>query len=270
MIPVEIIHGDGLVILGMPHTGAHVPDDVLDRLNERARALADTDWHIDRLYDRLLPGATVVRATFHRYVIDANRDPSGATLYPGRNTTGLCPTTDFDGRPLYRDGRTPDAAEIAKRRGAFHAPYHAALAAEIERVRTAHGVAILYDCHSIRSRIPFLFEGVLPDFNIGTDNGATCDPEIEAAVAGVCANATGYSSVVNGRFRGGWTTRHYGNPGDNVHAIQMELAQITYLVGESAPFAYSLEKADRIRVHLGEILHRLDDWGRRRSRDLSP
>jgi N-formylglutamate deformylase len=270
MTPVEIVHGDGPIILGMPHTGTLVPDDVLDGLNETGRALADTDWHIDQLYDGLLPDATVVRATFHRYVIDANRDPSGTTLYPGQNTTSLCPTTDFDGRPLYRDGREPDEADIARRRRAFHAPYHVALAAEIDRVRAAHGVAILYDCHSIRSRIPFLFEGVLPDFNIGTNNGATCDPGIETAIAGVCHNATGYTSILNGRFRGGWTTRHYGNPAANVHAIQMELAQSTYLVGENPPFAYSPEQAGKLRPHLGEILRRLDDLARRRPGDLSP
>ena len=270
MTPVEITTGDGPVILGMPHTGTHVPHDILDALNDTGRALADTDWHIDRLYDGLLPGVSVVRATFHRYVIDANRDPSGATLYPGQNTTDLCPATDFDGRPLYQPGREPDDAEIARRRELFHAPYHAALAAEIARIRAAHGVAVLYDCHSIRSRVPFLFEGVLPDFNIGNDNGATCDGAIEAAVAETCASAPGYTAIVNGRFRGGWTTRHYGDPARGVHAIQMELAQITHLASESAPFAYSPVKADGLRVHLAEILRRLDDWARRQSLNFSP
>lgn len=206
--PVEIIQGDGPIVLGMPHVGTFVPDEIRAHLNPRGQMLTDTDWHIERLYDGLLPGVSVVRATFHRYVIDANRPPSGESLYPGRNTTGLVPLTDFDGQPLW--DTEPDAAEIDRRRAAFHAPYHRALQAELERVRARHGVAILYDCHSIRSHIPFLFEGKLPDFNIGTDLGKTCAPEIEAAAVEVTQNATGYTSILNGRFKGGWTTRHYG------------------------------------------------------------
>ncbi|MCE8471151.1 N-formylglutamate amidohydrolase, partial [Rhodovulum sulfidophilum] len=165
MSPVEITRGDSAVILGLPHTGTHVPEDILARLNARGRELTDTDWHVHELYDGLLPGATTVRATFHRYVIDANRPPEDESLYPGQNTTGLVPLTDFDGEPIW--DTTPDAAETARRLAEFHAPYHAALAAEIARVRARHGVAILYDCHSIRSVIPYLFEGILPDFNIG-------------------------------------------------------------------------------------------------------
>ena len=252
MTPVEVSRGDGPVVLAMPHTGTHVPEAIFARLTPRGQTLADTDWHIDRLYDGLLPGATVVRATFHRYVIDANRPPSGESLYPGQNTTGLVPLTDFDGAPLWTD--PPDAAEIDARRRDFHAPYHAALAAELDRVRARHGVAILYDCHSIRSRIPFLFDGLLPDFNIGTNGGATCAPEIEAAVARLCAGAEGYTSVLNGRFRGGWTTRHYGRPAEGLHAVQMELAQSTHLATEAPPFAYDTAKAMRLRQHLGAIL----------------
>lgn len=254
MNPVEVVRGDGPVILGLPHTGTALPPDVLARLNARGRLLADTDWHVERLYDGLLPGATTVRATFHRYVIDANRGPDGASLYPGQNTTGLVPLTDFDGAPIW--DIPPDADEVAERIAGFHAPYHAALAAEVARVRARHGVAILYDCHSIRSRIPFLFEGVLPDFNIGTAGGTSCAPAIEAAAQEV-ASATGRPWVVNGRFRGGWTTRHYGRPDEGVHAIQMELAQSTHLAAEAPPFAYDEEKAARLRPHLGAILARI-------------
>lgn len=257
---VEVTRGDRPVILGMPHTGIYVPEDVWAALNERGRLLADTDWHIDRLYAGLLPDATTVRATFHRYVIDANRDPSGASLYPGQNTTGLCPTIDFDGMPIYEAGAEPGPDEIERRRLEFHAPYHAALAAEIGRVRQRHGVAILYDCHSIRSQIPFLFEGVLPDFNIGTNGGVTCSRQIERHVADICGNAADFTSVLNRRFKGGWTTRHYGNPAGGVHAIQMELAQVTYLASERAPFAYSETRAERIRLHLRTILRGLQDW----------
>jgi N-formylglutamate deformylase len=254
MSAVEILRGDSPVILGLPHTGTRVPADIRARLNARGRALTDTDWHIDRLYAELLGGATLVRATFHRYVIDANRPPDGASLYPGQNTTDLVPLTDFDGLPIW--DQPPDAAEISRRRAAYHAPYHAALRAEIDRIRARHGVAILWDCHSIRSQIPFLFAGTLPDFNIGTADGTTCDPRLESLVADLC-RASGRSTVVNGRFKGGWTTRHYGQPARGVHAIQMELAQSTHLATESPPFAYDPDKAATLRGTLSDILHQI-------------
>ncbi|MCB1421137.1 MAG: N-formylglutamate deformylase [Nitratireductor sp.] len=256
MKPVDVIQGSGPVVLGMPHTGTYVPEDVFEQLTPLGQTLGDADWHIDRLYEGLLEDVTVVRANFHRYVIDANRDPSGASLYPGQNTTGLVPMTDFDGKPLWET--EPDDAEIEARRKAWHEPYHAALATELERVRELNGLAILYDCHSIRSHIPFLFEGVLPDFNIGTNEGTTCAPEIEQAVAEACRAAEGYSTVVNGRFKGGWTTRHYGQPETSIHAIQMELAQKTHLSTESLPFDYDTGKAAELRLHLKVILERLE------------
>jgi len=256
MTPVEVTQGDGPVVLGPPHTGTFVPDAVHNALNGRGQGLADTDWHIHRLYDGLLPGATLVRATFHRYVIDANRDPAGTSLYPGQNTTGLVPLTDFDGADIWE--MPPTAADIEARRRAFHAPYHAALAAQMARVRAAHGVAILYDCHSIRSRIPFLFEGILPDFNIGTNDGQTCAPQITTAAEDVCRNAAGYRTITNGRFKGGWTTRHYGRPAEGWHAIQMELAQSTYM-SEAPPWTYHQQRADETRVHLTALLTRLSD-----------
>ncbi|TNF19071.1 MAG: N-formylglutamate deformylase [Rhodobacteraceae bacterium] len=257
MMPVEITRGDGPIVLGLPHTGTYVPEAIMADLNPRGRGLDDTDWHIHRLYDGLLEGATTVRAMFHRYVIDANRDPSGVSLYPGQNTTGLVPLTDFDGHAIW--DRPPTEAEIEARRAGFHAPYHAALQAELERVRDRHGIAILYDCHSIRSRIPFLFDGTLPDFNIGTNLGTTCAPEIEATTQEICASAPGYTSVTNGRFKGGWTTRHYGRPGEGLHAIQMELAQSTYLTAEAPPWTHDDSKAARLRPHLRSILTRLAD-----------
>jgi formiminoglutamase len=257
MVPVEIIAGDGPLILGQPHGGTFVPDAIAAQLNTNGRLLADTDWHIDRLYDGLLPGATTVRATFHRYVIDANRDPAGHSLYPGQNTTGLVPLTDFDGVSIW--DTPPDEAEIRSRISAFHAPYHQAIETQIARVRARHGFAILYDCHSIRSRIPFLFDGTLPDLNIGTDNGATCDARLEQATHAIAA-ASGFSSVLNGRFRGGWTTRHYGRPIEGVHAIQMETAQSAYLETETAPFAFSEAKARRLRPVLTAILQSLAEF----------
>lgn len=252
MTPVEIHRGNSPIVLGLPHTGTYVPEDILARLNARGRGLDDTDWHIHRLYDGLLEGATTLRATFHRYVIDANRDPAGEPLYPGQNTTSLVPLTDFDGNDIW--DTLPTNADIAQRRATFHAPYHAGIEAELTRVRAIHGYAILYDCHSIRSHIPYLFEGPLPDFNIGTNNGKTCAPKIERATQQICAAATGYTSVTNGRFKGGWTTRRYGRPAEGLHAIQMELAQGTYLKTQCAPWEFDDHKADRLRPHLQKIL----------------
>ena len=255
---VEVHRRSSPVILAFPHTGTRVLDEIKARLNDEGRKLRDTDWHVHELYAGLLPEATTVRATFHRYVIDANRDPSGASLYPGQNTTGLAPLTDFDDQPIWREGEEPTEADVAERTARFHLPYHAALEAEIERVRALHGVAVLYDCHSIRSRCPFLFDGVLPDLNIGTDNGRTCAPQIEQAVAEICESAAGYSSVLNGRFRGGWTTRHYGRPERGVHAIQMELAQITHLASEAPPFDLDPTRAERLRRPLKSLLERIE------------
>ncbi len=258
MNPVNISQGDSPLILAMPHTGLVVPEDIFLGLNDTGRALADTDWHVHRLYEGLLEGATTVRATFHRYVIDANRDPSGQSLYPGQNTTSLCPLTDFDNQSIYRNGLEPDAAEIERRRIKFHAPYHAALEAEISRVKAKHGIALLYDCHSIRGEVPFLFDGTLPDFNIGTNDGKSCGSAFEQAAANICKKAEGYSCVVNGRFKGGWTTRHYGQPVKGVHAIQMELAQPTYME-EAPPWDYDPARAAHIRPHLQTLLKTLEE-----------
>ena len=250
--------GSSPVILAFPHSGTVVPPDIWERLNDNGRVLADTDWHLPRLYDGLLADATTVAGQHHRYVIDLNRDPTGASLYPGQNTTGLVPAHDFDGRPIWQAGAEPDEAEIAHRVEVFHAPYHAVLAAEIDRVKSIHGLAVVYDCHSIRSQIPFLFENALPDLNIGTNHGTTCAPQIEAAAMDGASAATGFTNVLNGRFRGGWTTRHYGQPGQGVHAIQMELAQITHLVTEGPPFAYHAAKAETLRASLRDILTRIE------------
>jgi len=254
--PVELTQGNSPIVLGLPHTGTYVPPEIEAKLNNRGRGLDDTDWHIHTLYDGLLPEATTVRATFHRYVIDANRDPSGVSLYPGQNTTTLVPLTNFDGQDIW--GKPPSEAEIAERRAAFHGPYHAALEAELARVKAIHGFAVLYDCHSIRSHIPFLFDGILPDMNLGTNNGTTCAPEIEA-IAHEFAASSPYSTVLNGRFKGGWTTRHYGCTTEGIHAIQMELAQSTYLSAEAPPWIYDAQKADRLRRWLKDILDAIQD-----------
>ena len=225
---LEIHRGSAPLLVSFPHTGTDIPDAVEAGFVSPWVARRDADWWIDQLYGfaREL-GATTVRTRISRSVIDVNRDPSGASLYPGQATTKLCPTTDFDGAPLYT-GPLPDDAEIARRRSTWFDPYHLALAGELERLRTCHARVVLYDAHSIRSRIPRLFEGELPQFNIGTNDGVTCDPALAVRVAAICA-ASGESYVLNGRFKGGWTTRRYAQPTDGFHAIQMELAKSTHL-----------------------------------------
>lgn len=227
---VHLHRGSAPLIVAMPHTGTGLAG--LDaQFVSPWLARRDADWHIEKLYAFAADvGATIVRTTISRSVIDVNRDPSGASLYPGQATTELCPSTTFDGEPLYT-GNAPDAAEIARRRAAWFDPYHAVLAAEIARLRAAHPRIVLYDAHSIRGHIPRLFDGDLPQYNIGTNDGATCDPALAAAVSAACTA----DQVLNGRFKGGWTTRHYAAPAEGVHAIQMELAIRGYAPEPAAP-----------------------------------
>lgn len=253
--------GDGPLVLAQPHGGVDIPESILDRLNPKGLALEDTDWHITRLYDGLIDNATVVSTPIHRYVIDANRDPSDVSLYPGQNSTTLCPTTTFDGDPVYREGEEPSEDEISERLRQYHAPYHDTLKQQLQRVHQKHGYVVLYDCHSIRSQVPYLFDGKLPDFNIGTNNGQSCDSEFEAAVINICAQQTQLSHVSNGRFKGGWTTRNYGDPQNGLHAIQMELAQCNYMQ-ETAPWSYNNNLADQLRPILRHILLSLLNTGR--------
>jgi formiminoglutamase len=247
---VDTTEGDGPLVLSMPHCGTGLPASIAARLNETGRALADTDWWIDRLYDfGAEMGASVVKANLSRYVVDLNRDPSGQSLYPGQATTWLCPTETFDGNPLYLPGEVPTADEIEARKTAYFAPYHAALEGALARAKARHGFALLYDCHSIRSVVPRLFDGTLPTVNIGTNGGASCAPPIAEAVTGACAKQDDFGFVTNGRFKGGWITRHYGQPSQGIHALQVELAQSAYME-ERPPWTFDDAKADRLRVLL--------------------
>ncbi len=230
---LDIHRGDAPLVVAFPHTGTDIPEDIEHGFVSGWLARRDADWHVHDLYAFARDlGATTVRTRISRSVIDVNRDPSGASLYPGQATTELCPTTTFDGEPLYQ-GPVPDAAEIVRRRAQYFDPYHAALAAELDRLRAAHGHVVLYDAHSIRSRIPRLFDGQLPQFNIGTNGGTTCAPTLTAAVSAAC----GADQIVDGHFRGGWTTRHYGRPTEGMHAIQMELAMRGYMAEPATPDA---------------------------------
>ena len=226
---LTVQQGSAPLLLCMPHTGTTIPRQIETQLVSPWLARKDTDWWIERLYAFGAElGASVVRTGISRTVIDCNRDPSGASLYPGQATTELCPTTTFDGELLYRTAGAPAREEIAARRGAYFQPYHQAIESEIARLRALHPRIVVYDCHSIRSAIPRLFTGTLPHFNIGTFAGASCAPELTARIERLC-DAGSFSRVTNGRFKGGYTTRHYGRPQEGVHALQMELACRGYL-----------------------------------------
>lgn len=257
---LTVTRGDAPLLVSMPHTGTTLPDGIENDLVSRELALHDTDWWIDRLYDFAAGlGATIVHTAISRTVIDVNRDPSGASLYPGQATTGLCPVTTFDGRPLYRPGREPDAGEIERRKQTYFTPYHDALAQEVSRLRKAHPAIVVYDCHSIRSFVPRLFDGELPILNIGTNGGLSAAPEIERLVVEACAGSS-VSHVLNGRFKGGWITRSLGNPAAGVHAVQMEIACRGYIdeTEEGAP-VYDPAVATPMRLFLTDLLTSLRD-----------
>lgn len=258
---LTVTRGDAPLIISLPHTGIDLPPDIEAQVVSPWLARKDADWWIEQLYDFAGSlGATVIRTSISRTVIDVNRDPSGISLYPGQATTGLCPDVTFDGEPLYRAGHGPDAAEIDRRRVVYFDPYHQAIASEISRLKAMYGAVALYDCHSIRSLIPRLFDGELPVFNIGTNKGSSCAPPLEAAIRDICA-ASPFSHVMNGRFTGGYITRCYGRPQSGVHAVQMELACRGYMreipgpVNEQNwPVPYDAAYAAPMRAALVNIL----------------
>ena len=226
---LTITSGEAPLLVSLPHTGTHLPPELMPKVVSPWLARKDCDWWIETLYDFAADlGATIIRTALSRTLIDVNRDPTGVSLYPGQATTELCPTTTFDGEPLYREGMAPDAADIAGRCRLAFDPYHAAIRAELARLRSKHAKVALYDCHSIRSLIPRLFDGELPHFNIGTNSGASCNPALTARIEAIC-DGSPFSRVTNGRFKGGYITRAYGNPAEGVHAVQMELACRGYM-----------------------------------------
>jgi N-formylglutamate deformylase len=249
--------GTAPLFVSLPHDGTAVPDEIAARMTDSARRVPDTDWHVSRLYAfaREL-GASIIAPKFSRYVVDLNRPPDDVSLYPGQNTTGLCPIVQFSGEPVYLPGQEPSPDEIAQRVDKYWRPYHDALAAEIARIKAAHGRVVLWEGHSIRAVVPFLFDGRLPDFNLGTANGASCSADLQRRLAGVLEAQRDYSFAVNGRFKGGYITRHYGDPENGVEAVQLELAQLNYMDEES--FAYDETKASRVQMPIRALLEKCD------------
>jgi len=262
MEPYRFTAGSAPVLVSMPHVGTEVPAAQRAGMTEAGLGLADTDWHVDRLYDFLgeleIP---VIAATQSRYVIDLNRPADGGALYPGASNTELCPTTTFDEEPIYQAGQAPDAAETALRRRLVWQPYHDRLAAELEAIKARHGRAVLWDAHSIRSRVPRFFEGPLPDLNLGTAGGTTADPALIARLAAGAEASAPYSAVVDGRFKGGAITRGYGDPAAGVHAVQLELSQITYM-DEDPPYGFREDLAAGIRPVLRRLVETALAWAR--------
>jgi N-formylglutamate deformylase len=259
--------GSAPLVVSLPHVGTHIPDSMKSDYVPRALAAEDTDWHLQTLYAFAIAfGASVIAATHSRYVIDLNRPPDDAPMYPGASNTELCPTKFFTGDPLYREARTPDTQEIERRRVRYWWPYHLALRNELDRIRAKHGHAVHWDGHSIRSQIPWLFEGTLPDLNLGTANGASCSLSLRETLIVTMQSQREFTHVADGRFKGGYTTRHYGRPTEGVHTVQMEMCQSTYM-NEAPPFSYDETRAERAQFVLRSMLEAALRWSTSRKND---
>lgn len=249
----RLIPGSTRLLVSIPHAGTFVPPELAARLTAGARPLPDTDWHVDRLYDFVADtGASVLLATHSRYVVDLNRPPDDAALYPGLAGSGICPGETFAGDAVWQPGQAPGPAEVADRIARYWQPYHDALQAELNRLLARHGSAVLWDAHSIRSQVPRLFPGELPVFNLGTNDGLACDEDLAARLFGYALGVPECTAVLDGRFRGGYITRHYGNPEGGINAIQLELAQRSYM--DESSCEYLPAAARRLRASLRALL----------------
>lgn len=248
------------IMVSMPHAGTDIPDEVAATMAPCATARADTDWHLPELYGFLEEmGVSTISARWSRYLIDLNRPPEDTNLYPGMDTTGLCPVDTFGRESLYLPGQAPDEAEVLRRLERYWMPYHAQLRAELARLRQQHGRVVLWDAHSIASIVPRFFEGRLPDLNFGTAEGKSCAPGLEQSVVGLARAQDRFSIAVNGRFKGGHITRKYGQPEQGVHAIQLEMCQCLYM-NEEAPFEYRPDVAARVQPLLKDMIGAAAAW----------
>lgn len=252
----DYIKGKQPLMISMPHNSSIIPVELESRLTKDGKNAADTDWFIDRLYDfAQLLGVHIIKPTWSRLYIDLNRDPEGVELYPGSNSTELCPTTEFSGKPVYLPGKEPNPSEISQRLEIAWRPYHQCIKETLTKMVSEHGYAILFDAHSIRSRVPRFFDGQLPDFNFGNNSGKSCDRVLIDKLEGL--NYKNWTQVTNGRFKGGYITRHYGNPAQNIHSIQLELSQSTYMDEEYMRWDES--KAEQLKRQLQSIVQTLID-----------
>ncbi len=256
----DLQRGRTALLVSLPHCGTEVPAALLARMVPRARALEDTDWHLSELYAFAHDlGAGLIVPRYSRYVIDLNRPPDNARLYPGLNSTELCPLHFFSGEALYLAGRQPDDAEVADRRRACWQPYHEALQQELARLRDAHGYALLLDGHSIRSELPWLFAGRLPDLNLGTAEGATCAASLRSALERALQQQRDFTHVTDGRFKGGYIVRRYGRPLERVHAVQLEMCWSCYM-REEPPYRLDPHRAARLAPALQTLVRTLLEW----------
>ena len=249
------------MLISMPHNGQEIPSDIANTMTENAHNVADTDWYMDKLYDFAQDlGIAIIKPRYSRYVIDLNRNIDGVNLYPGANSTELCPTTAFDLSPLYKAGQEPDEAEIQRRIALYWQPYHQALQDTLTQMKAEFGQVVLLDAHSILSKVPRFFDGQLPDFNFGSANGASCSNDLMTQIMQL--DLSPYSSVANGRFKGGYITRGFGNPEENIHAVQLELSQHTYMDEPSSH--YNEEKAQQVKRKLKAFVQCLADYAQQK------
>jgi N-formylglutamate deformylase len=268
-VPAYLLRrGNSGLVVSMPHAGTEIPAGLAARMTAEALQVADTDWHLPLVYDLDGLDATILVATHSRLVIDLNRPPDDRNLYPGRDTTGLIPVDTFRKEPVYL-GPVPDEVEIGQRRQAYWMPYHQALAGELARLRRSHPRVVLWDAHSIASEVPRFFNGRLTDLNFGTADGRSCDPGLAEAVLAPVRRQHRYSWVLNDRFKGGHITRDYGDPAGGVHAIQLEMSQITYM-DETPPFSLRPDRCEQLGPLLRECLDAAADWTRSGVGTVSP
>jgi len=252
------VAGPTPLLVNVPHAGTEIPRGFESCLTEQAWTPPDTDWHVHRLIETAPKfGASMLCARCSRYIIDLNRGRDDKPLYAGA-TTGLVPTETFGGDPVYRDGN-PDDNDVRERIERYWQPYHDRLREALDGLRCRHGYVILLDVHSIRSKVPRLFDGRLPDLNLGTYEGRSCAPDLQERVAELLAGADGFSTVVNGRFKGGYITRHYGQPAKGVHALQLEIAQGCYM-DESQPHRFDPDRARPLMKVLERLVELLLQW----------